>query len=697
MNNRLIVIFTVFLLALPGILADVKVHLGEPRVNIKDLSELEGFKAHSDYYEICSLDKTIIPVLIKNNNKFSDIFSFDVDKDYASLPVKSAVLKSGKSAILPLTISPPLDLGGNTTLILDIITKEEGLKRSVIIKTNIKNCYLFDLEINKEKDEVCGCDKAEYSVILSNKGSYEDIFTLSLDMPGWVNSTLTNGTIKLSDGQKKEIILEASPGCEENGVFIISAEAVSERTRAVLEDGLELTVLPQKECYNTIITAEDASIDYFGKNVPITIKNKGARDAAYSLSVEGVEWYVLSQNEFSIKPNNEKTINLALHPDENAVEGEYYIDIKAESYGHEFTKSIKVKLRSKSTIFEKAGFYLNYFRYYIGGGIVLLVIILFLIVLARKRATKREKVKETPKEEAAAKEVEKAGEKKAVVKKAKKLPNWIRWLLSFVLYLAALGLLALLGYSTFKYRPYYEKALNFISGLFTNYIAPYGYYLRYVVLGVGIVIVILLIADFIRKKPKGRMAAGEEEVKKEKPKEKKLEKKETRKASEKRAGKRKGLRFFEYAYIVLVVLLFLAIAAYLVYRFFGKPISCDKCALAAGLVKGYYLYFIIGVIILALLILAVNFLRKKGKDTRKAKEKKLAKKIGKKTKRLVRNILIISIGLIALSGIVYFFVYYNLTTYIMDFFIIYYPYILMGIGILVISILILHFHSKKIL
>ena len=47
----------------------------------------------------------------------------EVDKEYASLPVKTTVLKSGKSVILPLIVSP-IGLGENTTLILDIITKK---------------------------------------------------------------------------------------------------------------------------------------------------------------------------------------------------------------------------------------------------------------------------------------------------------------------------------------------------------------------------------------------------------------------------------------------------------------------------------------------------------------------------------------------------------------------------------------------
>ena len=80
------------------------------------------------------------------------------------------------------------------------------------------------------------------------------------------------------------------------------------------------------------------------------------------------------------------------------------------------------------------------------------------------------------------------------------------------------------------------------------------------------------------------------------------------------------------------------------------------------------------------------------------KERKTAKKVKKRKfpKKFIKAIWIIG-GLVVLSGVIYSLVYYGLIDYIKDLLIIYYPYILMGIGILVILILILHFHAKKIL
>ncbi len=670
MKTKFITLIIALLSILPIISAQVKVQLGQPYINIEDFSIIE-FTAHPDYYELCSLDNTVIPVLIKNENKFLDTFKFSINKEYASLLVETTILKSGKSAILPLIISPPVGIEENTTLILDVITKNEAIKRSIKIKTNIKKCYLFDLKIDKDKDEICGCDKQTYNILLNNQGSYTDSFTLVLDIPEWINSTISNETIELSGGQKKEIKLEATPPCEEKGTFTIAVKAISEKTKAVLENKLELTVLPQKDCYNTIISADNVEIDYFGKNIPIKIENKGEKDATYSLTIEGIDWYTLSQTDFSLKQNSEKTINLALYPNENVLEGDYNIDIKAITDSQEFTESINIKLKSKGTTFNKVKFYVNFFRYYIGLTIILLIILSILIILLRKRIKKKiEKIKSKL-------EKKKFGEKKVIEKEVEEIKEKINWL-PYIIYLIALLLLALFTYSTFKYRAYYEKALNTISSFFTNYIVPFGPYLRYPISGIGIILIIIVITGFFRKKPRKKRI---QKIEKEKPKEEK--KIEVKKLSPKIIEKKK-LSVFEYIYLSLVIFLFLAIIAYAIYRFSDMSIT-----LLNNFVKAYSLYFIIGAVILILLTAIITFIKK-------TSLKKAAKKIKRKTKNLIKNLVIIIIGLAILSGIIYSFVYYNLINYIKDFFIMYYPYILMGVGILIISILILHFHNKRI-
>jgi len=572
MKNRAIIPFVIILLFLPSVFAGVKIQLGESYVNLGDVSEIE-FSSHGDHYEICSLDRTIVPILIKNGNTFSDTFSFEVDKEYVSLPVKSVVLASGKNIILPLTIIPPFDVEENTSIILDVISKKEALKRSVVLKTDIRKCYGGSLEIDKDKDSICGLDKGAYTLVLENKGKSKDTFILTFDMPEWVTSDLVSDTLELADGEKKEILLEANPSEGEKGTFYINSKAVSEKAKLVVEVSLELNVLPKDNCYNTIISADNIRIDYFGGSVPITIRNKG-KDATYSLSVGGVDWYILDQTEFSLKQNNEKIINLALDPSEDVAEGKYTAEVKAKIGDQEFVKSFTVNLSSKGSVLEQIKFYLNYLKYYIGAVVVLFVVIFLLVIFVRR----------------------------------------------------------------------------------------------------------------IKKKKRKKRVSKEE---------KKVEKKESKVVS-KKVAKRK-LKLFEYIYLIAVVFLFLAIITYLGYRFFGKGIPLDKLGFLIDFVKSHHLYFIIGAGALILLVLAIWFIPKipkRAKSKKKVEVKKASKKVKRKINKRLKSLIIIIIGLVILSGIVYSLAYYGLVEYIKEFLLVYYPYILMGVGILIILILILSFYGK---
>ncbi len=588
MNNKLVIALIALLLALPAVLADIKIQLGAPYVNLEDFSDIK-FSAHSDYYEFCASDSLTIPVLIRNDNKFSDTLSFTVDKEYASLPVSSAALKSGKSVILPLKITPPFDTEENTSLVLGIVTKQEGLKRKVMIKTNIRECYIFELESGEE--DICGCDEIEYGLLLQNSGEHTKTFSLVLDAPEWVNLTLTNESINLAAGQKKEIKLQISPQCDEKGAFDIDVGLISQNGELIKDRKFEIDVVPEKTCYNTIISAKSVSMDYLGNNILIKMKNKGVKDEAYSLSVEGADWYTLSHEEFTLKKGEEKKINLALHPTESVVEGEYNLDINAKSDYREYTKSITVKLKKEGVFLSKVRFYVNYFKYYILAGVILLIVILLLLVLINKRKKSPKKKEENiEKEEKVTKEEKKAS-------KTKKLPRWLFDIFFVFLYLVALGLFALIIYSTIRFKPFYESASNFISNLFITYVLPYSAYLRYVLAGVGTLIIVLLIIDFFRKKPK----KGDKKA-------------ELKKKIERKTKKRK-LRLFEYLYIGLVVLLFLAVGIYVAYKFFGKSISFDFLPNILANIKNflilYYPYILMGLGILVILIIILNFQSKK--------------------------------------------------------------------------------------
>ncbi|MBW2989539.1 hypothetical protein KY358_04440 [Candidatus Woesearchaeota archaeon] len=716
MTNKHMLISAVMLLilALPYVSAGIKVRLGQPYANIGDVSDIV-FKAHPDYYDICALDETIIPVLIENRNEFPDLFTFSADEAYVDVPVKNAFLKSGKGAILPLRIRPTIDSISNTTFILDIITKEEAIRRSVVIKLNIKKCYLFDLRIEEGKRELCGSDIGTYTLVLENNGESRDAFTLAFDVPGWVDIALENKTLILGGRETREIELEANPPSDEKGSFVLGAEAVSGRSKAVIQDSIDVTVFPEHECYNTAISAENMGIGYFGRNIPVKVSNRGIKDADYSLSIEGPDWHSLSQSEFSLKDGEGKTVNLALYPDEDTAEGEYAITINAIEGTHEFKKEISVKLRREEAFFGALGFYLNYIRYYLWMALAIILIILaFASFRGRDGRKKERKAKKLPVKE----------EIKGVSEQSKKDEEKIRIRrLRYILFPSLLFLLALFAYSTFRHRAYYEKASGFISGLFTDYAVPCGPYIRYAVIGFGILLIIILTIELFRKKRKKnkggkkKKAPGKEALRPEDKRGKGVKKAERysilnkpecrkeKKKAEKISSRRKKLNLFEHTYIFLSALIFLVVLLYSAYIFLGRP-SWLKSDALPFFIKGYYLYILIGFLLLFTLISAIKIFGVFGKnlkikgfcDIKKAGKKEI-KRSRKKTRKMlkfnIRKFFIWILGLIFFAAALALSFYFKLVSHIRDFFALYYSYILMGAGILVILILVLYFHDKQ--
>jgi heme/copper-type cytochrome/quinol oxidase subunit 2 len=495
------IIFIILACILPSVFADIKIQLGEPYVNLEDFSNIK-FSSHSDQYDICLSDQTVIPVLIKNRNDFSDTFSFTIDKEYVSIPVKSAVIGKGKSAVLPLIVNPSSIVDG--ILQLDIVTKEERIKRSVMIKTNIEQCRSFSLNFEKTKDELCGCDKPSYNLVIENEGTQLDVFELKVDAPDWVNITFINDTIEIGPDQGEIVELDLSVPCDQKGIYTINLEAVSSITGVRKEANLELGVSSQEECYNTQITAKDVKINYLGGSFPIKISNNGIKDLIYSLSLDGIDWYELSQTDFSLKSNEEKIINLALYPGEDVVEGDYSVDIRLNSGGDDMLEPFNIRLQKKSTIYDKIAFYLNYSKYYILSAVILFVIILLLVMFFRQRkknnpnVSKNDKTKSDlkKKELKDKKQEKKVVEKKVADKKEKKKLSFVEYGYLGIVILLFLGIIGYIGYK------FYKPSLTGIklagSFLAANYI--------YVISGlVGLLVlfaVIYLIVKMVKKRRK---------------------------------------------------------------------------------------------------------------------------------------------------------------------------------------------------
>jgi len=122
-------------------------------------------------------------------------------------------------------------------------------------------------------------------------------------------------------------------------------------------------------------------------------------------------------------------------------------------------------------------------------------------------------------------------------------------------------------------------------------VLPYSSYIKYVISAIGILIILFLIIDFFRKKPKKKAKISRERVIKEKPE----EKKEIKKAAKKTAEKDKT-KFSKFFYIIPLIIIFLGVIGYTIFKFFNKGLlnklkeNIVKLSLIKDFIKNYYLY-----------------------------------------------------------------------------------------------------------
>jgi len=226
-----------------------------------------------------------------------------------------------------------------------------------------------------------------------------------------------------------------------------------------------------------------------------------------------------------------------------------------------------------------------------------------------------------------------------------------------------------------------------------------------------------------REEKKARLAEEEEKRKREEEKrlqeeQKRLEKEKIkeetekkqeeklRKAEEKKEAKKTikpGKKISLAKYISIIVLLMLLGA--LVFTFIYFDLLKDISGLFAY-IKDYIPYIIGGILALVILILFLNLIRKRPKkgeikEEKKEEPKKVEKKIAKKeaktgriSKKTIKTIAMIMLGLVILAVLVFAFFYYNLADIIKDYMVLYYTYIIIGIVVLIVLIFMLRLYKS---
>src|SRR3989338_1746241 len=486
----------------------------------KALGEDENisFAGYENDYLICRNEKKIIPVLLENKENFANRYTIKLDApEWAKLSLEKVQLGAKKSGLALINIDTANAAenadGEKFSFNIDALSELGKASRKLGLGVNVAECYNLEVELEKEKDALCGGEVKNYRAEITNIGAAGHEVLLSIGGPEWAGAG-NDSTFFIPSGEKGTGDLALSPGQDISGEFLINANAeIKNKPGAVFSDAINVKVTPKSGCYKADITVKSKVKNPYQQDILfVKVKNNGIRQANYTVSLDGISWAKAKPGSIELNPGESGNINIELNPGEDAGEGAYALKINLDSNSAFYSKSIDVELKKENELLRKIKHGLRLYQYYI---YVALSIIALLIILFKpmkrqysklkqrherykarqekirqrkleKKLRKEGKLKEKEKKEEEMekelkKELKREGEKRVPGAAKKKTRNFNKNLLTaFIFLIAILAIAFFANYSkgfNAKYLPIY------ISNFFVKY-------LYYILIGVGIVAVI---------------------------------------------------------------------------------------------------------------------------------------------------------------------------------------------------------------
>ncbi len=591
---------------------------------LDEANESIKFLQHDEFYSICKDEQKIIPILITNSENFENRYKLFLDApEWAALNVDDVRLDAKKFGIFLINLDTT-DIEGEFDFKLNAISELGKVQRKKSIEVNVEECYALEIDLEKEKDIICGGEDKSYEVIIKNSGTLRQNINLEVNGSDWVRfeekvtqkkakedtlnasenrstdfeietiSTLfTKKVLQLNPDEEKIVNLNVKPADNTSGNFEIIVHATPDNKTEFRSSAImNVDVIEKLTCYKADISTKTSVSNFYNEDFFFAkVKNNGIKKAVYDVNLEGVAWVSVSPKTLELNPGQTGNLNLNVNPSENVEPGTYGIKIILESNDAEYSKNVDIILKQESESMKKLKEGINLYQYYI----YLAILIIILLFIFRKKiyeikgkakrryeqyskvkrarlealrlARKKREEEEEKKRELEEKKKEKA--RKKVVKKKFKISLKKIWI--YVILLIAIGIF--LGHQNklfnAKYLHIYIK--NFFIG-----------YLYFILVGIGVVVVLfllLLFYTYLNKRKKKRKV-----------------KKETRKIEKK---VKKKIKWDKTLISVIVTLILIGLVSALAYFGVFEKIK-DFFVL-------YIFYFILGIVILIIVILLIRF------------------------------------------------------------------------------------------
>ena len=355
---------------------------------ITDVGDKVEFIAHDGSYELCKNEQKAIPILITNSENFANIYKLKMDAPkWAFLNANDVQLNAKKSGVLLINYNTN-NIEGEFKFKIDAISRLGEVQKKKSIDANVGECYALDIQLQKDKDVVCGGEENVYDVSVKNSGDINRNIVVGVEGPDW--ASIENTSFHLESGSKRALSLEVSPDNDVSGNFLVEVFSVANnKTDLRFSDAISLDVVPSAACYQAEIDAKESAINFYSREfIYARIKNNGIRNANYSVSVDGPSWVNAAPKNLELKPKQSGNVNLEINPGSDVEESAFNAKLNVESNGQIYSKDIKINVKKESEFVGKIKSTFKFYQYYI----YLFLAILALTIIFRKQIGKTLKI-----------------------------------------------------------------------------------------------------------------------------------------------------------------------------------------------------------------------------------------------------------------------------------------------------------------
>jgi PGF-pre-PGF domain-containing protein len=475
---------------------------------------------------------------IENTGSFTETYSVLFKEPfgkYAFVNFNQVTLGGGQSIPLNIQFKPDCSLYGNYSIPFSVKTANTGLYAKTLFYVFIDRAYSYKLTLGNAKlsgsndssfathttDELYSlCKDAQYLIpfSLKNTANISNQYSLNLlDSPKFIS--LKDGSISLEQNEEKFSYIKInSTGII--GDFVVGLSAESGYGDLVLSKNLSLHF---ENCYQPEILTKDLDrlrLGYNSTTVPVTIANKGTRDAEFNILIKkGYENISVEPSVLNVRSGATSTFYLVSKPASNAPAGKYNAELifHAKDMPQTYKYDLPILLNSQGSVFDRLyrNIILPYF-WYIFAILILFILLLALLLLALLRRKRAKKLAHTEKREIK-KEVKKEARKR--ISSATKRLIW-RWILIILAVLILGGLIWLFWDSIENYTKSYlnqtrsdvnqtsieeseevqkeSKIYNWISWVYQQIKSFFLLYWLYLLIGFLVLLLLLLLFLLIR-------------------------------------------------------------------------------------------------------------------------------------------------------------------------------------------------------